>query len=359
MARTEKDFEIVKKYYLRKKDGQIDYEHPYDFITDTYVGRGITGKLWYVRVNGKIGYLNRKGEFTVPMKYDLTRITYEKKENYCNNFDWHYYGDNTLIAEVYKNNGIGIVDEYGEELVPCEFEDVEASKASEDFIPVALPICDNSKLGWGMYDVKNKRVSVIPQYEEMSMEQNGYASFKENGKWGILYCADGTVVVPAIYLLDEIVPSNGILIEFLGGNCRLGYDGVQYIWGSESQVLVINGTKKAQIVVSGYNWAEESGPCVVKCKIGNAYVTKQEDNFKILKMPDYIGIVKNAVYESGCFLKENGKFVKEWIRDRTTKVFEHAKYLSGGTFSAMTYDGKSIAVTEEMKKEILKRISEE
>lgn len=73
-----------------------------------------------------------------------------------------------------------------------------------------------------------------------------------------------------------------------------------------------------------------------------------------------IGIIKNATYEAGYLLERNGKFVKKWTVDYTTyEELNHAKYISGGTFSAITYDGKSIPVTNQMKLEILERISEE
>lgn len=122
----------------------------------------------------------------------------------------------------------------------------------------------------------------------------------------------------------------------------------------------MNGIEQAQIVVSGYNWIEKSGPSVMTCRIGNKYNPKQEDSFKILPMKDYIGIVRNASYEAGYFLEESGEFVKEWSTDCTCCFKQvNAKYLSGGIFSAMTYDGKNIPVTDKMKQEILKCISEE
>lgn len=351
MAKKEKKLDIVQKYYIRKKDGDIDYEHAYDLIKETnYKG------LYYVRLDEHVGYMNEKGEFVFPISYDSTRNDYKGKK--CFELrSWHFYNSETVIACVYKNNCVGVISSHGEEIVPCEFEDVKIFpwEASENFIPVALPSYDNSKLVWGMYDVKNKQVSVTPQYEDMKKERNGYASFKENGKWGILHCATGIVVVPAIYLLDMNVSNTGIVIAFLGGSWKKNRTKI-YVYPDECHILVVKGIEQAQIVVSGYDWIERSGPSVMKCRIG----TEQEDSFKILAMQNYIGIVRNASYEAGYFLKESGEFVKEWSTD-CTSVYEqvHAKYLSGGIFSAMTYDGKNIPVTDKMKQEILKCISEE
>lgn len=355
MAKKEKCLDIVQKYYIRKKNGEIDYEHPYDLIE-----KANSKGLHYVRLDGHVGYMNEKGKFVIPIHYDFTRTTYKGKTHY-NHPSWNYFDDDAIITYVYKDNGVGVINSRGEELVPCKFEDVQvfSFKASKSFIPVALPSQDNSKLVWGMYDVNNRRVSVIPQYEEMNKEQNGYASFKENGKWGLLHCATGTVVIPAIYLVDMHVSNTGIVRAFFGGDYEYGRN-VRYVNPDDCHILVVNGAEQAQLVVSGYNWVEKSGPSVMKCRIGSEYEPKQEDSFKILKMPNYIGIVRNATYESGYLLEESGKFVKEW-RVGCTSYSEliHAKYISGGIFLAKDYDGKDIPVTDEMKQEILKRISEE
>lgn len=347
----------MEKYYLRNENGEIDYKHPYDLIEETNK-KG----LYYVKLNEHVGYVDEKGEFVVPINYDHTRTNY-KGETDNNIPSWQYYDDDTVITQVCKDNGIGVINNRGEELVPCEFEKVETFSftTSNNFIPVALPSCDNSKLVWGMYDVKNKRVSVTPQYEEIEKERNGYASFKENGKWGILHCATGTVVVPATYLLGMKVSNTGVVIAFFGGSWEQGKS-ARFVKPDDCHILVVNGIEQAPIVVSGYgyDWIEESGPSVMKCRVGSELKPEQEDSFKILKMPNYIGVVMNASYEAGYFLKGSGEFVKKWTPNCTTYSKQvHAKYLSGGIFFAMTYDGNNILVTNEMKQEILKRISEE
>ncbi len=350
MSNKESKLEIVQKYYIRKKDGEIDYEHPYDNIKKTN-SKG----LYCVRLDKQIGYMNEEGEFIVPISYDYTRKNYRGYEEYHVDI-WYYYDGKTVISSVYKNNRIGVINSRGEELVPCEFEGVELySNASENFIPVALPSHNTGKLVWGIYDVKNKRVSATPQYEEMSREKNGYASFKKNGKWGLLHCASGIEVIPAMYLLYMDVSDTGIVRAFLGG--KFMCDRSIHVDPEDCHVLVVNGIKPAQLVVSGYKWIEQSGPFVMKC---SRYNPKQEDSFKIVKMPNYIGIVKNATYEAGYFLEENGKFVKKRTKECTTYYeIVHARYSSGGIFSAITYDGKSIHVTKRMKLEILERISKE
>ena len=352
MSETKK-LDIVQKYYIRNEDGETNYEHPYDLIKKT----NFEG-LYYVILNEQVGYMNEKGEIVVPIDYDKRRKTYTGFQHYHVS-DWHFYDGKTVIAYVYKNNKIGVVNSSGDQIVPCEFEKVGIFEASENFIPVAIPSQDNSKLIWGIYDIKNKHVSVNPQYEEIKKEHNGYASFKENGKWGILHCATGKVVIPAIYLLDMVVTNTGLVIAFLGGSWEY-FRGTRNVSPEDCHVLVVNGIEPALLVISGYEWIEKSAPSVMECIIGFQKNPKQKDSFKILKMPNYIGIVKNASYEEGYFLQENGKFVKEYVVGCTSySAISHAKYVSGGVFSAITYNGEDIPVTNQMKLEILKRISEE
>ena len=350
-----KKLDFVQKYYVRKEDGKIDYEHPYDLIKKTNVEG-----LYYVVLNGQIGYMDEKGKVVVPIKFDATRKIKYNNTQYHHLSRWYYYDGKTFIAEVFKNNCVGIVNSRGVELVPCEFEQTKPFLVSKSFIPVAIPSHDNSKLLWGMYDIKNKRISVNPQYQEIKKECNGYASFKENDKWGLLHCATGKVIIPAIYLIDVDVTNAYLARAFLGGSWEYSRSGGINVSPKDCHVLVLNGTEQAVLVISGYNWIEESGPSVMTCIIGNRWEHEQEDSFKILKMPNYIAIIKNASYEEGYFLEKNRKFVKKFSYNCTScSPHPHAKYVSGGIFSAISYNGEDIPVTDQMKLEILDYISKE
>lgn len=345
--------DIVQKYFLRKEDGEIDYSHPYDLITGTKNHKN----LYCVQLDGQIGYIDLKGNVVVSPYYDFTRFNYNGEQTF-NESQWSFYGSKSMIIPVYKNNGVGVINDSGEEIVPCEFEDAKTSEldASEDFIPIALPSSDNSKLVWGMYDVKDKRVSVTPQYEDLKKEHYGYASFRQNYRWGLVHCATGIEVIPAIYLLELSMSSTGIILAYLGGT----YNWHDLFTPEGCHVLVLNGIMQAPIVLSGYDRIQCTGPSVMECCIGSDQNPKQKDSFKILKMPNYIAIVKNASYEAGYFLARSGEFVKEWSTNCTMhNKLPHARYVSGGIFSAKTHDGIDIPVTTEMKEEILKCIREE
>ena len=333
----QKKLEIVKKYYVRKEDGEIDYSEGYDFIDEKPSSKG----LYYVLQNGHVGYMDANGKLVIPFKYDCTRTTFQgETRHHFSSWDL-ISGTDISITKVYKNNLVGAINHLGQEVVPCEFEDVNtfSFSTSKEFIPVALPSSDNAKFVWGLYDMKEKRICVTPKYEEVKQEYNGYASVRQNGKWGLVHCKTGTEVVKPIYLLDFTVNSSGIAIAFLGGT----YDG-RYVNSENCHVIVVAGSSKASVIISGYKWIEFSGPNVVKCHIRTS-VSKEFDSFKIVKMPDHIVLIKNALYQSGYFLAKTGELVEKWVSGCTTYEKQlHAKYLYGGTFLGKTYDGKDFNV---------------
>lgn len=352
MADDKKKLDIVKKYYVRKENGEIDYEHPYDFIEETNI-KGI----YFVELDGHIGYMDENGRFIVlPVEYESSRTNYQGYHYRNNNNGWNCYDGDNAITTVYKRNFVGAINNRGEKIIPCEFEEVAtySSKVSKRFVPVAIKSNDSKKLLWGMYDIKKKRISVNPQYEDIEKEWNGYASFKQNDKWGLLHCATGKVVAPAKYLISFNVYSDGLARAFLGGT----YDG-RYVDPEECHVLLVDGANKAKVILSGYDWIERTGPSVMKCRMGSSYKPKQEDSFKIVKLPKYIAMVKNAVYEAGYFLKDGG-FVPKWSNECTSyEKMLHAKYVSGGIITAKTYDGVELPVTYEIMQEVIKSISKE
>lgn len=177
-----------------------------------------------------------------------------------------------------------------------------------------------------------------------------YDHFQENGNWGLKHRATGKIVIPAIYRAKLNVSYNtGIVKGFLGGELWHHWNVEIVLYPDECHILVLNG-EQAQIVVSGYQDWENTGPSVITCTKES---TKQKDTFKILRMPNYIAIIKNAVYEKG-FISKEGEFSEksEYSFGPLSIPEPHAKYLSGGIFSAIGYDGKDIPVTEEIKKEI-------
>ena len=348
-------FEIIQKYYVRNKDGKIDHNSGYDCIEkDNCEG------LWFVQQGNTIGYMDDNGEFVVPLRYDLSKKTI-RGDIYHKSFGWPswYRVPNTdmVVTDVYKNNCVGLIDNLGNELMPCQFEDVLKSEVSQNFGPFVSPTHEkNPKFVMGLYDIRRKKVCVPPQHDRILREQNGYSPFQNGKTWGLLHSETGIEVAPPIYLLDFKVENNGIAIAFLGGSWET-YGNGRHVSPEECHVLVTHGPLAFRIL-SGYSWINFTGPSVVSCwNTKSPSFDAPHDTFKILKMPNYIAIIKNAQYQRGYFLKD-GRLLKEWNCDCITPLSHgtHAKYLSGGTFSAKDYEGHTIPVTHQMKLEILKEI---
>ena len=356
MSQEKKKLQFVQKYYIREEDGSIDYEHPYDLIKEPD-----SEGLYKVVLDGQVGYMDANGKLVVPIKYDDTRITWQGTKQ-CGCASWYPCGSNYKVTNVYKNNLVGLINDRGEELVPCQFEDVAVFNwlTSENFIPIALPSKNNDKLLWGMYDVKSKRVSVTPAYEEIQQERYGYASFNQNGKWGLVHCATGTVVIPAEYLLEMYMTATGVIVAYKGKSWCYRGRAKAVVDPEECHVWVVNGPTKPKLVVSGYDWITTTVPNVVSCEIGHHHKPDLVDSFKILRQQDYVVLIKNATYEAGYLLEETGEFVKEWNTKCTTcSLIPHAKYISGGEFSAIAYNGMYVPVTDIMQKEILQYLRDE
>ena len=355
---TEKKLDIVQKYYIRKENGEIDYSHGYDFIKEDHC-KG----LYYVRQGDTIGYMNAEGEFVVPLNYDFTRKTVrgDTHHKYSGWPSWASVPNtNMVVTDVFKDNQVGLIDSLGNELVPCQFEDVSKDEVSKDFAPITLPTPDDvPKLVMGLYDIPHKKVCVTPQYNCVLREWNGYSPFQKGETWGLLHCKTGIEVVPPIYLLDFTVNSNGIAIAFLGGSWEYGRN-CKNVSPEDCHVLVTHGTSALRIL-SGYKWIKFTGPSVVSCWSAKYWHRDSDphDTFKILKMPNYIALIQNAQYQKGYFQKD-GKFVEKWNCDCITDIYQstHARYLHGGTFLAKDYEGRDIPVTSKMELEILGKICE-
>lgn len=343
-------FDVVQKYYLRKKDGEIDFSRSYDLIEKTNCPN-----LFYVLQGDTIGYMDESRKFVIPLVYDYTRKTVRGDTHFKFSADaWaRIPNTNIMVTDVYKDNHVGLIDSLGNVLVPCQFEGVKLFQVSKDFVPIIAPTPDPvfPKLVMGLYDITHKRVCVTPKYNRVLREQNGYAPFQEGDTWGLLHCETGSVVVPPIYLVEFMVRYNGITIAFLGGDWEPGKNG-PLVTPEDCHVIVTHGTSALRIL-SGYKWIVFSGPSIVTCwKEDCSYsYSDPHDTFQILKMPNYIALIKNAQYQKG------NKYVEERNDGRLCFLqYFHAKYLSGGTFLAKDYEGRDIPVTPKMEFEILKEI---
>ena len=90
----------------------------------------------------------------------------------------------------HKVNGKwGFINRKGEVIIEYQYS------SSKDFNEGLAPIKINSK--WGFIDSSNNLV-ISPQYDDVDLFYNGLAAIKINGKWGFID-KNGILILPAIY----------------------------------------------------------------------------------------------------------------------------------------------------------------
>lgn len=373
------NLQVVTKCFLRKADGTVDYTHGYDFIASHPTVAG----LYFVKQGDLIGYMDADGHFVIPLKYDFARVNHLGETILSDNSHWRRIlngeTDNFIfITTVFKNGFVGIVDSTGKELVPCSFAEVDIFHASSNFVPVAFrhPL-NKRKLIWGMYNIALQMITVMPKegYESFEKEKNGYVSFISNGKWGLLDCYLGHELITPSSLRPfqvkscvwQVETSPYSVIDFMFTIAYLGnnWESVANIrwldYSSNCQLLMLNPVMDlpTTVILSDFNLIECSGPMVFKCHSIDDEKHAHTDTFKLVFMPNYLALIKNAEYQSGYFLKETGDFVTTWSPSfKLTPLVEHAQYIGGGTLLAKTFDGQDIPVTSEMEEEILKCVND-
>lgn len=322
-AEAEKNFEVVKKYYVRK-NGVLESQG-YDWIGDA-----CGGDLYPVDLNEKLGFLDSNGEIVIPAIYDRGR-----------------YLNNTVILvsreylDLKKNNLCGLIRHDGSLVVDFCWDDMDLSKLSEDLLPVAI----NNK--WGYVNVKTGKTQIEPAYDEVEFFKNGFAPVRVDETWGMID-TNGNMIVKPKLLLDTYFEDD-FAIVFEGGSWEYYFEDRNI---SNSNCKIIN--KKGYEIVSDCCWIERTG-------INTFTLTRSENDQTVetvmhfIPFPDYIVVIKDGKYRRG-YITPKGKYCTRWVYDKKLQKgsteYDHAKYVGGGTWSAMDYSGKPIEISNEKLKEI-------
>tara|TARA_B110000285_G_scaffold230920_1_gene298442 strand:- start:1806 stop:3554 length:1749 start_codon:yes stop_codon:yes gene_type:complete len=140
-------------------------------------------------IDGKWGFINKKGEIVIKCQYDKVTTFNDK---------------HALVWENSINsNYVKIIDEKGE--VTTNFKD--------KYVGFGLPsegrvaVFDGS--GWGFCDYKGgKAILIKPSWTAVTSFHNGYASFKKENEWGVID-KEGEVIVRSRYD-NPLVFDNGL-----------------------------------------------------------------------------------------------------------------------------------------------------
>lgn len=313
MAKTQKNLEVVKKYYFRK-NGVVEPQG-YDWIGEPFM------ELYPVELDGKLGFADVNGEIVIPTIYD--------SKGYGNNTVWfpsHEYLD------LKKNKLCGLIKHDGSLVVDFCWSGMKLALLSEDLIPVAI---ENK---WGFVNVKTGKTQVEVAYDEVESFKDGFAPVCINKKWGMID-VNGNMIVKPKYLLDFRFEGD-FTIVFEGGYVKYG-PANRFIFDSNCKII----NKQGYEIVTDCSWIEVTGI--------NIFTLSRKEKGKTVKkvkqliaFPDYIIVIDDGEYLEGYITR--GKYSKkfEYGEEGEWPVhYTHAKYIGGGTWSVIDYSGKPIKIS--------------
>ena len=138
----------------------------------------------HVKRFNKHGIITSKGKVIVPCEYD-----WDIKLPLFTDF-----------VDVSKNGWIGIVNKFGNEVIPCKYSEINWTQHDDDAdstLRTKTLFIARYDENWGMLDDKNQ--VIIPfKYEQLENFSNGLAVAGLNGKYGYINSND-SVVIPFIY----------------------------------------------------------------------------------------------------------------------------------------------------------------
>ena len=194
MTKEEAD-EVTEEYW--NGDGH-DYGK-YDW-RDDFIFNGLVK----VKLDGKYGFINEDGEEIIPCKYE----------------DADAFSDG--LARVQSAEGWGFVNENGEEIIPCKYK-VAVPDFSEGLARV------KTKEGWGFVN-KNGEEIIPCKYKEAYGFSEGLAGVKTEKGWGFIN-KDGEEIIPCKYKEVSLftMPDGLALVRSKEGYGFINKDGEEII----------------------------------------------------------------------------------------------------------------------------------
>lgn len=327
MANVEKNFEVVKKYYFRKK-GVLETKG-YDWIGEACF------ELYPVELDGRLGFADSDGEIVIPIIYD--------RQPRINDTVWR---GNKEYLDLKKNGLYGLIKHDGSLVLDFCWNGMKLDKLSEDLIPIAIG------KEWGFANVKTGEIQVKPAYNKVESFKNGFAPVCVEDNWGMID-VKGNMIVKPKYLVDSYFKRD-FAIMYEGGSLRYVYKG-RAISGSNCKIV----NKKGYEIVSDCSWIDRTGIDIFTLERNENNQTVKTIK-QLIAFPDYIVVIDNGEYLEG-YVTAKGKYSKEFKWDEELKVgsvyYTHAKYVGGGIWSVMDYTGKTIEIPayklQEVKESLL------
>ena len=312
-------------------------------------------ELCDVKRNDKWGKIDKSGNLVIPTIYDKfwgNMIDIEgtnKKRNEAikkngNDSTIISLVDSELIPALY-NNGWGVIDSHGKEIIPFEYY------SSPRFFANGVFVLEKTKNNFGCVNTKGEIVTPF-DYEEIFLGDMRYDSdlhnkvyqyygVKKNNKVGLI-STNGKLIFPAIYERIEVVDNNFIIKNN-------GKEGFIDNTGKEITPIIYDEIKTDEnllLVRLSNKWGlmDRQGNIVVpiiydeikfeKTDFANCYIAKKNNKFGCLNSLGKVIIPVIYDYEDYHFLERIDKLYlvsldgKKGCIDKTGKLVIPTKYSS-------------------------------
>ena len=322
---------VVKKCYFRK--GGIVDSKAYDWIGRAFFASDplFEHKIYAVELNGRLGFADCNGEILIPIIYDREIHICEDEATMIGNREY---------LNLRKDNLYGLIRTDGTVVIECQWEAMPLYKLNEDLLPVAR------RGKWGFANVKTGKTQVQPAFDDVEPFENGFAPFCINKKWGVID-RDGNIVVQSRYLLPPRFE----------GDFAIAFEGGSYMAIKKHQLEVSNSNckivnKKGYEIVTDCSYIERTGvnTFTITRELNGERVTTVK---QFIAFPDYIIVIDDGEYQGG-YITEEGKYSKSWVCGST--YYPMAKYIGGGTWSAIDYTNKAIRIRKSKLRKVKKNL---
>jgi len=156
-------------------------------IDNDFIGR-IDQDLILVIKENKVGYINQKGEWKIPLIYESDPFV----------LDWGEF--DKALARIRIKGKMGLIDTSGTRVVPAIFDEIGY------YDGILYPVKKNGK--WGFAD-ENIKLAISYRYEQAYPFEGDLARVRKNNKWGMID-RSAKVIVPLEY--NKIILSEGVYI---------------------------------------------------------------------------------------------------------------------------------------------------
>lgn len=206
--------------------------------------------------DGKIGYLDKKGNVVIPANYVYESSTTKTIPPFQKG-----------MVKLKKDNKYGVLDKTGKIIIPFVYDGLYTSNGK--YIPVYNTV--NGKNTWGIVSMQNK-VLIPIIYEQLQIDSN-LIGIKQNGKWG-MKDVSGKDILPIEF--ESLTPyaQNQVILAQKGS--QYGYIDAKGKWLFEKvkSVYTLSGCYEGMIMctVNGkHGYLDMKGDEVIITKYDNAF----------------------------------------------------------------------------------------